>query len=231
MTASRRLSAMALGAALLALAAGPIRAQELAAPTDTLVIAWRAPAAPSMPTVTWTIGGAGGQISTVRAEARALFERMTTEATMYRVIFPVKSVDTFGTVYEFGYDRAAVNAIGRLDEGKTVRLPVKSVSTVTHPQTRQVMRNESATATVLTVEQHETIEVPAGKFETIVLRLEGETPSPSPAVTRTYRRYWYAPALGWYVRHEVVVIGPQIDQRNEYVAAKITRTEKRAQSR
>jgi hypothetical protein len=230
MTALRRGRALALGAALLALAAGPIRAQELAGPPDKLVIAWRAPAVPSMPTVTWTIDVAEGQITTVRTEARALFDRMQSESRMYRVIFPMRNVDPFGTIHELEYDRAAVDGIGRLDEGKTVRLPVKSVSIFTQPQTKQQIRAETASATVLTVEKHETIEVPAGRFETIILRLEAETPPSTHPGHRVYRRYWYAPALGWYVRHEVVMTGPQINQRNDYVASKIT-SEKRAQSR
>lgn len=230
MAATLRRSTLVFGAALLALAAGPLRAQELAAPAEGLVIAWRSPPVPSMPTVTWTIGASDGQVTAVRTEARALFERMQSESTMYRVIFPIRNVDPFGSVYEFEYDRAAVDAIGRLDEGKAVRLSVKSISIVTHPQTKQQIRNEATSTTVLTVEKHETIEVPAGKFETIVLRLEADAPTTPPG-HRVYRRYWYAPALGWYVRHEVVMTGPTINQRNEYVAAKITRTEKRAERR
>jgi hypothetical protein len=218
---------LALSAA--AFAAEASRAQELAAPAETLVIGWRSPAAPTMPTVTWSVGAGDGQVSVVRSEARALFERMTTESTMYRVVFPLRSVDPFGSRFEFEYDKAALDAIGRLDEGKTVRVTVKTISTFTQPQTKQVVRNEASGASVLTVEKHETIEVPAGRFETIVLRLEGENAPGTLPSHRVYRRYWYAPALGWYVRHEVVMTGPTINQRNEYVATKITRAEKSAE--
>jgi len=182
-----------------------------------------------MPTVTFTIRNGDDQVASVRSEARALFDRMTTEGTTYRVVFPLRHVDPFGSLFEFEFDRAAVDAIGRLDEGKTVRIPVKSVSTFTNPQTKQQIRNEAAGATVLTVEKHETIEVPAGCFETVVMRMEGDTPANRlPPGHRTYRRYWFAPAVGWYVRHEVVIIGPTINQRNEYVAGRITRSEKSA---
>jgi hypothetical protein len=228
MSASLRRIAFAVAAALAMAPAAPL-AQELAGPADGLVIAWRAPAAPTMPTVTWTIAGRDGQVSAVRSEARALFERMKTESTMYRVIFPLTSTDPFGSVYEFQYDTAALDAIGGLEDGKTVRIAARTVSTITHPQTKQVIRNEYAGASVLTVEKRETIAVPAGQFETIVLRLEGEAAPGTPPGHRVYRRYWYAPALGWYVRHEVVMTGPTINQRNEYVAAKITPAEKRAE--
>jgi hypothetical protein len=230
MTATLRRTAFLFGAALLALIASPLRAQELAGPPGDLVIAWRSPQSATMPTVTWTIRAGADQVASVRTEARALFERMTTEGTAYRALFPLRHVDPFGSIYEFEFDRAAVDAIGRLDEGKAVRIPVKSVATITSPQTKQQMRNEYPGATVLTVEKHESIEVPAGRFDTIVIRLEGDTSdSRLPPNHRTYRRYWYAPALGWYVRHEVVIIGPTINQRNEYHAVKITRSEKSAE--
>ena len=222
----------ALGALLLAAAASPADAQELTGPPGELVIAWRSPQSATMPTVTFTIQIGADQVATVRTEARALFERMSTEGTTYRVIFPLRHVDPFGSVYTFEFERAAVDAIGRLDEGKSVRIPMKATSVITHPQTKQEIRNESAGATVLTVEKHETIEVPAGRFETILIRMEGDVPANRlPPSHRTYRRYWYAPAVGWYVRHEVVITGPTIKQRNEYDAVKITRSEKSADRR
>lgn len=223
-----RWHACALGALLIA--AGPAAAQELANPPGDLVMAWRSPQSATMVTVTWTIRPGADQVASVRTEARALFDRMTTEGTTYRAVFPLRHVDPFGSVYEFAFDRAAVDAIGRLDEGKTVRIPVKSVSTFTNPQTKQQIRNEHAGATVLTVEKHETVEVPAGRFETIVIRLEGDTPaSRLPPGHRTFRRYWYAPALGWYVRHEVAIVGPTLNQLNQYDAVKITPAERRAE--
>ena len=231
MTARLRRFAIAFGAAQLA-AVSPLGAQELAGPPGELVIAWRSPQSATMPTVTFTIRTGADQVSSVRTEARALLERMTTEGTTYRVIFPLRHVDPFGSVYTFEFERAAVDAIGRLDEGKSVRIPVKATSVITHPQTKQEVRNESAGATVLTVEKHETIEVPAGRFETIRIRMEGDVPaSRLPPSHRTYRRYWYAPAVGWYVRHEVVITGPTINQLNQYHAVKITKGETRAQSR
>jgi hypothetical protein len=226
----RQRHAAALGALLLAAAAHPLAAQELAGPPGDLVITWRSPQSATMPPVTFTIRGGADQVASVRTEARALFDRMTTDGTVYRVVFPLRHVDPFGSVFEFAFDRAAVDAIGRLDEGKTVRIPMRAVSTFTNPQTKQQIRNEAAGATVLTVEKHETIAVPAGRFETIVIRLEGDAPaSPLPPGHRTYRRYWYAPALGWYVRHEVVITGPTINQLNQYVAGRITRSEKSAE--
>jgi len=222
--------AFALGAAVLLAVAPAAEAQELAGPPGDLVIAWRSPQSATMPTVTWTIRNGDDQVASVRSEARALFDRMTTEGTTYRVVFPVRHVDPFGSLFEFDFDRAAVDAVGRLDEGRTVRIPVKSVSTYTNPQTKQQIRNEAAGATVLTVEKHETIEVPAGKFETIVIRMEGEaSENRLPPGHRTYRRFWYAPSVGWYVRHEVAIIGPTINQLNQYVAGRITRSEKSAE--
>jgi hypothetical protein len=220
---------IALGALLIA-AATPAAAQELAGPPGDLVIAWGSPQSVSMPTVTFTIRSGDDQVASVRSEARALFDRMTTEGTTYRVVFPLRHVDPFGSLFEFEFDRAAVDAIGRLDEGKTVRIPLKAVSTFTNPQTKQQIRNEAVGATVLTVEKHETIKVPAGTFETIVIRTEGEAPANRlPPGHRTYRRFWYAPAVGWYVRHEVVIVGPTINQLNQYHAVKITRQEKSAE--
>ena len=231
MTARLRRFAIALAAAQLA-ATNPLAAQELAGPRGDLVIAWRSPQSATMPTVTWTIRNGDDQVASVRSEARALFDRMTTEGTTYRVVFPLRHVDPFGSVFEFEFDRAAVDAIGRLDKGKAVRIPMKAVSTFTNPQTKQQIRNEAAGATVLTVEKHETVEVSAGKFETIVIRVEGDTSENRlPPGHRTYRRFWYAPAVGWYVRHEVAIIGPTINQLNQYHAAKITRSEKSAERR
>jgi hypothetical protein len=227
---SASLQRIAFAVALAAAPAAP-RAQELAGPADGLVIAWRSPQSATMATVTVTIAGRDGQLSAVRSEARALFDRMTTESTMYRVIFPLRSTDPYGSRYAFAYDTSALDAIGRLDDGKTIRFPAKTVSEITHPQTKQVIRNEYAGASVLTVEKRETISVPAGRFETIVLRLESETMPATPPGHRLYRRYWYAPALGWYVRHEVIMTGPTINQRNLYEAAKITPAERRAQRR
>jgi hypothetical protein len=227
---TNRRHAFALGALLLTAAAIPAGAQELAGPPGDLVITWRSPQSATMPPVTFTIRGGADQVASVRTEARALFDRMTTEGTVYRVVFPLRHVDPFGSVFEFAFDRAAVDAIGRLDEGKTVRIPVKSVSTFTNPQTKQQIRNEAAGATVLTVEKHETIKVPASTFETIVIRMEGDAPANRlPPGHRTYRRYWFAPAVGWYVRHEVVIVGPTINQLNQYEASRITRTEKNAE--
>jgi len=117
MTTRSRLIALALGVAGLALAPAAPRAQELAGPEDGLVVAWRSPQSATMPTVTYTIAGRDGQVSAVRTEARALFERTTTESTMYRVIFPLRSTDPFGTRYEFQYDTAALDSIGQLDDG------------------------------------------------------------------------------------------------------------------
>jgi hypothetical protein len=222
--------AVTFGALLIAAAASPAPAQELAGPLGDLLIAWRSPQSATMPTVTFTIQIGADQVATVRTEARALFDRLSTEGTVYRAIFPLRHVDPFGSVYAFEFERAAVDAIGRLDEGKTVRIPVKSVSTFTNPQTKQQIRNEAAGATVLTVEKHESIAVPAGRFETIVLRMEGDVPANRlPPGHRTYRRYWFAPAVGWYVRHEVVIAGPTINQLNQYHAVKITRSEKSAE--
>ena len=229
MSATPRGLAFALGLAVLAAAPAGPRAQELVAPSDGLVIAWRSPQSATMPTVTYTIAGRDGQVSAVRTEARALFERMTTESAMYRVIFPLRSTDPFGTRYEFHYDTAALDEIGRLDDGKTVRFAAKVVSTITHPQTTRAIRNEYAGASVLTVEKRDTIAVRAGRFETIVLRLESEAMPGTPPGHRVYRRYWYAPALGWYVRHELIMTGPSINQRNLYEAAKIAPAERRAE--
>lgn len=229
MPASPRIRTFAL--VLIASAAAPIaaHAQELIGPAGRLVIAWRAPAVPTMPTVTWTIASREGQVSKVRAEARALFNRMVSDSAVYRVIFPLHNSDPFGTRYEIAYDTAALDAIGRLDIGKSVRIAAKTVSTLTHPQTKQVVRREYGGTSVLTVEKRETIEVPAGRFETIVLRLDSEAPPGTPPGHRVYRRYWYAPALGWYVRHELAMVGPTVNQHNEYVAAKITPAERRAE--
>lgn len=230
MTVFPRRPLLVLCATALILAAGAADAQELTGPPANLVIAWRSPQSATMPTVTFTIRGGDDQVASVRTEARALFDRMTTEGTTYRVVFPLRHVDPFGSIFEFEFDRAAVDAIGRLDEGKAVRIPMKSVSTFTNPQTKQEIRNEAAGATVLTVEKHETIEVPAGRFETIVIRIEGDAPANRlPPGHRTYRRFWYAPAVGWYVRHEVVITGPTINQLNQYVAGRITRSEKSAE--
>lgn len=228
----RRPKMTAASALLIAAAASPAAAQELAGPPGDLVIAWRSPQSATMPTVTFTIRGGADQVASVRTEARALFDRMTTEGTVYRAVFPMRHVDPFGSVYEFEFDRGTADAIGRLDEGKVVRIPVKSIVTITSPQTKQQMRNEYAGASMLTVEKHETVEVPAGKFETIVIRMEGDTPpNRLPPGHRTYRRYWYAPALGWYVRHEVVIAGPTLNQLNQYHAVKITPSEKSAERR
>lgn len=220
--------AIALAAAAFAVAAGPLHAQELAGPAEGLVIVWRSPAVPTMPAVTWTIGPGDGHVSAVRTEARALFERMTGESTVYRAIFPLRSVDAFSSIHEIEPDRAAIDAIGRLDPGKSARIAARVVSIHRNPRTKEEMRTETASVTVVTVERHETIEVPAGRFETVVLRVEAEHTQGSPSVHRVYRRYWYAPALGWYVRYEIVMTGPSLNQRNEYVAAKIT-SEKRAE--
>jgi hypothetical protein len=205
-------------------AAAAARAQELTAPAPGLTIHWRAPAAPTMTTVVWTASAVEGPVATVRTEARTALDRITTEGSVYRVLFPLRSVDPYGTIYEFEYDRSAADAIGRLDAGKQIRLAVNSVSTITHPQTKQLVRSEHSGFTLITVEKHETIEMPAGKFETIVLRIEGDGGvRQSPGITQMHRRYWYAPALGWYVRHELLMTAPGYRLHNEYVAMKITR--------
>jgi len=175
MTARLRRSAVALGGAALAFTPEAPGAQELAGPA----VAWRSRPVPATPTVTWTIAGREGQVSSVRFEARALFERMMTELAMYRVILP--------------------------------------------------LRSEYAGASVLTVEKLETIAVAAGRFETIVLRVESEAMPGTPPGHRVYRRYWYEPALGWYLRHELVMTGPSINQRNLYEAAKIAPAERRTE--
>ncbi|MFO0988603.1 MAG: hypothetical protein U1F37_14745 [Alphaproteobacteria bacterium] len=220
--------AFALAALVSATAPAMAGAQELAPPKQGLVIVWRSPAVPTMPAVTWSIAPGDGHVSAVRTEARALLERLTGESAVYRVVFPLRSVDPFGSVHESEPDRAAIEAFGRLDAGKTARIAARAVLIHTDPRNKEEMRTESATVTVLTVEKHEAIEVPAGRFETIVLRVEAEQAPDSPAVHRVYRRYWYAPALGWYVRYEIAMTGPSLNQRNEYVAAKIT-SEKRAE--
>jgi hypothetical protein len=220
--------ALAFAAAALSAPVGMPHAQELTGPAEGLVIVWRSPAVPTMPAVTWTIAPGEERVSAVRTEARALFERMTGESNVYRVIFPLRSVDTFGSVHEIDPDRSAIESIGRLEPGKTARIAARAVSIHTNPRTKEEMRTEAASVTVLTVEKHETIEVPAGRFETIVLRVEAEQSQGSPAVHRVYRRYWYAPALGWYVQYEIVMSGPSLNQRNAYVASKIT-SEKRAE--
>jgi hypothetical protein len=219
-----------LGVALL-LAANPAHTQELTAPAAGLSIAWRSPASATMPTVTWTVTAVDGVVATMRTEARALFERLTTEGTIYRVLFPLRNVDQFGTLSEFEYDRAQLDEIGRLDVGKSVRIAVKSVTTIIHPQTKRESRTEATNFMVITVERHEVVTVPAGKFDAVVIRLEAEGPTRSPAVHQVVRRYWYAPAIGWYVRHEVVMTGPAINQHNEYVAVKITPLDASAQRR
>lgn len=224
-------TALAVCVAVLASASGATRAQELGAPAEGMAIAWRAPAVPSMPTVTWRFTSVQGSTTTLRSETRTLFERMTTESTMYRVIFPLRSVDPFGTISEFEYDRASLDEIGRLDEGKSVRIAVKTIMTTTHAQLKEPIRREFSGFTVLTVERHEAVSVPAGKFDTVVIRLEADSVPVSPAVHRVVRRYWYAPAIGWYVRHEILATGPALDQRHEYVAVKITQPEERAQRR
>lgn len=228
MAASPSRWTFALAAAALAVAAGPLHAQELTGPAEGLVIVWRSPAVPTMPAVTWAIAPGEGHVSFVRTEARASFERMAGESTMYRAIFPLRSADTFGSIHEIEPDRTAIDAIGRLEPGKTARIAAHAVSIHRNPHTKEEMRTEAATVTVLTVEKLETIEVPAGRFETVVLRVEAEQSQGSPAVHRVYRRYWYAPSLGWYVQYEIVMSGPSLNQRNEYVAAKIT-SEKRAE--
>ena len=38
--------------------------------------------------------------------------------------------------------------------------------------------------------------------DVVVLRVEAESPSASPAVTHVVRRYWYAPEIGWMVLPE-----------------------------
>jgi hypothetical protein len=220
-----------LAIAALASATGAARAPVLGAPVAGLAISWRSPAVTSMPTVTGKVTAVEGPVATVRTEARTLFEKVTTDASIYRVIFPLRGVDPFGTVSEFDYDPAKLDEIGRLDAGKSVRIAVKTIMTITHPQTKQRMRSESTGFTVITVERHETIAVPAGKFDTVVIRLEAEGAQAPPAIARVVRRYWYAPAVGWYVRHEIVMTGPALNQRNEYVAVKITPLDASAQRR
>lgn len=210
---------------------GGAGAQELGAPAEGLVIRWRSPEVPQMPAVTWTAIGVDGQVTTMRSEARALFDRMVTQSTMYRVLFPVRGTDAFGTVSEFEYDRAAIDTFGRLDPGKTFRVGVKAVSKMTNPQTKQQTQYERASVMIVTVERHETIEVPAGKFATVVVTLEDEGAQATPAIHRVVRRYWYAPAVGWYVRYQIIATGPQLDQVNHYVAAAIIVPEKRTDRR
>ena len=231
MPAALRRRDLVLGILLLSAATSPLRAQELDGPTESLVIAWRAPAVPQMPTVTWSIAPAERNTAAIRTEARTLFDRMTTESTTYRVLFPLRNTDPFGMLYEFEYDRAEIDRLGRLEDGKSMRFAAKAVASTVHPQTKQEYRREYSGASLLTVERHETIEVPAGKFDTVVIKIEGEGVPSTPAITHVLRRYWYAPSVGWYVRHELVATGPSINQRNQYVAVKITRTEKRSDAK
>ena len=225
------LCSFALACGALSFAAPPLAAQELEGPVESLVIAWRAPGVPQMPTVTWSIVPGDGQTVTVRTRASTLFDRMESEATTYRVLFPLRNLDPFGMLYEFDYDRTEIDRLGRLDEGKSLRFAAKAVASMVHPQTKQPYRREYAGASLLTVERRETIEVPAGKFDTVVIKIEGEGVPSTPAITKVIRRYWYAPAVGWYVRHELIATGPHIDQRNEYVAVKIARGEKRSEAK
>jgi len=216
---------LALCCLTLTLAALPAAAQELIGPTGTLVIAWRSPPVPQMPTVTWTIEPGADGTAKVTTEARALFERMRGESTTYRTLFTLRVENQFGFTYQHEFDRAQLDAIGKLEVGKSVRIASKTIMTGIHPQTKAPIRHETSAESVLTVERAETIEVPAGKFETVVIRLDAVGEPVTPAFNAVVRRYWYAPALGWYVRHELTATGPGNRQHNEYVAVKITRSE------
>ena len=209
----------------LALAALPAAAQELTGPTGTLVIAWRSPPVPQMPTVTWTIEPGADRTAKVTTEARTLFERMRGESTMYRTLFTLRAENQFGFVYEHQFDRGQTDSIGKLEVGKSVRIASKTIMTGANPPTKTQIRHEVAAESVLTVEREETVDVPAGKFETVVIRLDAGGEPVAPAINAVVRRYWYAPALGWYVRHEMTATGPNFRQHNVYVATKITRSE------
>src|SRR5262245_30343388 len=126
MRATLQHTAVVLGAAVLALAAGPLSAQELESPADGLVIHWRSPGVSQMSTGTWSIAPADGQTVTVRMQAKSLFDRIESEGTTYRVLFPLRNVDPFGMVYEFTFDRAEIDRLGRLDDGKTMRFSAKA---------------------------------------------------------------------------------------------------------
>jgi hypothetical protein len=215
---------IAIGCTASCLAAAPVAAQELAGPAGTLVIAWRSPAVPQMPTVTWTIEPSADGTAKVTTEARALFERMRGESTMYRALFTLRATNQFGFVYQYEFDRAQIDPIGKLEVGKSVRIASKTTMTGVNPQTKAPIRQEVFAESTLTIERAETIEVPAGKFETFVIRLDAGGDQVTPSINTVVRRYWYAPALGWYVRHEMTATGPGYRQHNEYVAVKITRS-------
>jgi hypothetical protein len=136
------------------------------------------------------------------APRRALFERMTTESTVYRVIF------------RCGTKTRSARSMVRVRQGRDRRdrpprrgqdgaPPVKSVSTITHPADQAGHPQRAAGATVLWSRSARRSRA-AGRLRRSCCGSKARTRRGRRPCTASIAAIG-APSLGWYVRHEVVM--------------------------
>jgi hypothetical protein len=86
-------------------------------------------------------------------------------------------------------DKAAVEAIWPLEIGKTVTFVERA--------------GEDAWCHIISIDRSETVNVPAGSFDTIVIVERIKSLRPEQGGLDVTRTYWYAPAAHWTVKKEI----------------------------
>ena len=122
----------------------------------------------------WTIHMASGQAIAVRTFLGLL-----------------QTANSSGTASDFDRNRYA--ALWPLDVGKSVDLPMTTIT----------QRGTQYTSTLsLCVRRHETLKLPAGNFETVVIDAHRQITSGGEALPfdEVYTRYWYVPQFGIYLQ-------------------------------
>ena len=122
----------------------------------------------------WTIHMASGQAIAVRTFLGLL-----------------QTANSSGTTSDFDRNRYA--GLWPLDTGKSVDLPMTTI-------TKRGMQYTSTLS--LCVRRYETLKLPAGNFETVVIDAHRQITTGGKALPfdEVYTRYWYAPQFGIYLQ-------------------------------
>jgi hypothetical protein len=135
----------------------------------------------------WTIHMASGQAIAVRTFLGLL-----------------QTANSSGTASDFDRNRYA--SLWPLDVGKSVDLPMTTIT----------QRGTQYTSTLsLCVRRYETLELPAGSFETVVIDAYRQITLGGEALPfdEVYTRYWYAPQFGIYLQR----VRAMYQQRREVI--------------
>lgn len=194
-----------IGLAAAALSASAALAQELLPPAVGLAVVYRftrADGAPAQPDHTYRVVAVNGMRSTAEI-TRLDAPNFRGALDSYRVWYSVRTVQLQGTIHQDS-PTAMIDELAALAVGTVRVFPAKlrfepaGPSNGTAPQPA----NFDVTMTY-TVEARERITVPAGTFDTFVLRRTQAFAGPEGGVARRdTNRAWYSPALRWWVKLE-----------------------------